>query len=306
MKNTSIHIIRVICNFFPPILSQKVRTLLFSKIKAPVSFDFSRKSFTGGILKGYTSDFHAMRFFIHGYFEWRIVVLVKKIIKIKPGDIIEVGANVGTETVSFCKINPNHNVYSFEPLSSNFQFLEKIKKINKFSNLYLYKLLVSDKSGKTDFQIPEKGNSGSGHILNEPTKGSQRLKVTTLDEELINISSCSVIIMDVEGFENKVIRGSEQIINTFKPYLILEVNSKFLRERAEITVDSLFNQLEQRGYTPCYIGKMTLKKIDIEKYDSTSSGNWICIPEEGIKNFNTLSGSIFTNAINPFIHIKAF
>lgn len=280
--------------------------MLFTKINTAVPFEFFRRSFTGGILKGHTSDFHAMRFFIHGYFEWRIVVLVNKIIKIKPGDIIEVGANVGTETVSFCKINQDHNVHAFEPLIRNFKFLEQAKKINQFANLFLYKLLVSDKKGTTYFKIPEIGNSGSGHILEAPIKGSKQIKMVTLDEKLKNISSCSVIIMDVEGFESKVISGSEKIINTFRPYLILEVNPKFLKERVGITVNTLFGQILEKGYRPCYIQRMRLKEIDIGKYDLASGSNWICIPEEGMSNFITLSRRIFANAINPIMKIKIF
>jgi len=42
--------------------------------------------------------------------------LVKKTLEIKKGDIVEVGANIGTETVSLAKLNKLDNVYAFEPL----------------------------------------------------------------------------------------------------------------------------------------------------------------------------------------------
>ncbi len=298
--------VRLICSFLPPIITQQVRNKLLNFVPPGIGFGFDRKSFVGGNLKGDTNDFHALRFYIHGFFEWRIIVLAKKIIGLQPGDIIEVGANVGTETVSLAKINYNNKVHAFEPLDMNFRYLEQIKQINNFKSLQLYKMLVSDIQGKVSFKIPSTANSGSGHIIETSGKDSKIMDVVTLDEKLKNMTSCSLIIMDVEGFEFNVLRGSVKIITKFKPFLILEVNPGFLKERAKISVQILYNYLIQRGYYLYYIDKMDLKQIDIKNYENSKGKNWICIPAGQNKNLKILSQSIFKNAINPFLNFKIF
>ena len=128
--------IRLICSLFPPILAQQLRSKLIAiRTAEKWALPFKRRSFTGSYLSGNTSDFHAFKFLIHGYFDWRNVVLARKIAKLKPGDIIEVGANIGTETIGFADINPSGTVYAFEPLLDNFKSLETIKTENNFSNL---------------------------------------------------------------------------------------------------------------------------------------------------------------------------
>ena len=138
------YLIRLVCQLFPPIISQKLREKLISSVDVPANSDFKRKSFVGGIFEGNLKDFHSKRFYFHGYFEWRIIVLAKKILNKNPGNVIEVGANVGTETVSLAKINPNKNVYAFEPLEENYVYLEKITKINNFNNRILFRTLVDN------------------------------------------------------------------------------------------------------------------------------------------------------------------
>ncbi len=300
------YLIRLFCQLLPPIVSQKLREKLISSLEVPVKNDFTRNAFTGGVFQGNLKDFHSKRFYFHGYFEWRIIVLARIILKKKPGDVIEVGANVGTETVSLAKINPNNNVYAFEPLEDNYAYLEKIKRINNFNNLILYKILVSNKVGQAPFNIPAKNHSGSGYILNLPTAESKEIEVTTLDARLKNISSCSLIIMDVEGFEFNVLLGGDHIITKFHPYIILEVNPEFLKKRAMITLKQLYDHLKMKGYIPFYIGKLKLIEVDLKSFNRKLGSNWICVPENEKENLASLSRSIFFNALNPFWVLNYF
>lgn len=131
MKSNKLKTIRGICKFLPPILAQQVRERLISNREAErIGMDFKRKSFLGGFLSSNTKDFHAFKFYIHGYFDWRNVVLAKHILRIKKGDFIEVGANIGTETVSLAKMNKLNKVHAFEPVPENVAALKNLKKDN--------------------------------------------------------------------------------------------------------------------------------------------------------------------------------
>ncbi|MEM7086953.1 MAG: FkbM family methyltransferase [Bacteroidota bacterium] len=294
--------VKFICSFFPPIVSQQLREKLISIPKAEkLAIDFTRRAFTGSYLKGNTSDFHAFKFLIHGYFDWRNIVLAKTILKFKKGDLVEVGANIGTETISFADINPNHKVHAYEPLPVNFKSLLTIKEHNKLEHLKVYDLLVADKKGEAHFKIPAENSSGSGHITADEHTKTQKFDVVTLDEHLHEVNACAAIIADVEGFEPQVLEGAGNFIARTNPFLILEVNARFLKERAGISVELFFEQLREMGYTSFYINRTGIEQVDPSNFKVKSNRNWICIPNEHLNMRSKLSRSIALNAFNPFL-----
>ena len=294
-----------ICHFLPPIVSQRIREFILSKNKLSIEpINFRKRAFTGGYFEGNTEDFHALRFLIHGYYDWKNVVLVKKFLEIKSGDIIEVGANIGTETVSLAKLNSENKVHAFEPVDKNFNQLKNLKKINNFQNLNLYNLLLSDKSGSTYFQLPKTMNSGTGYISKDNNDNTVALRAEKLDEKLSDIKSCSVILMDVEGFEYNILKGSKITIEKYRPFIILEANSFFLRERANVSISMLYAFLITRNYKIFFIDGVSLKEVNIQNPKTTGGKNWICIPEEEMSCLSEIYRTILFNYFNPFISYK--
>lgn len=147
---------RIICSFFPPIISQKIRSFLFPrKLAIDLKITFSKKSITGSVFTGNTLDFHSYPFSIHGFFDWRNVIIANSFFeKNSGGDIIEIGANIGTETLSFCDIlkKGKGTVHAFEPLPENIKALDLLD--NKFNNLKLYKYAISSEEKIVNFQSP--------------------------------------------------------------------------------------------------------------------------------------------------------
>lgn len=307
MKRNQLYMVRALCRFLPPVIAQQARARLISNKEAEnLAMDFRKKSFTGGYLSSNTRDFHAFKFFVHGYFDWRNIVLVKRILEIENGDIIEVGANIGTETVSLAQLNKSHLVHAFEPETTNSASLQALKKENSFNNLLIYDVLVSDQRGIVNFKIPEVHDSGTGYITQADDHHTKKLQVVSLDEKLSGIKSCTAILIDVEGFEYHVIKGSREIIQKYRPFIILEVNAKYLQKRANVSVSQLKDELERLNYKTFYIDKMGLKEGDIDKFEIKSNKNWLCIPAEKKKYQKSLSRSILINALNPFLTLKIF
>ncbi|MDC8006307.1 FkbM family methyltransferase [Aureisphaera galaxeae] len=297
-----IYWVRFICAFFPPIMTQTIRDRLMSVREAEkMALPFRRRAFTGSYFQGNTSDFHAFKFLIHGYFDWRNVVLAKKIIRFKKGDLVEVGANIGTETIGLADLDPNRAVYAFEPLPSNFESLQQIKEHNGLGNLRLFNTLVSKERGEAFFKIPAQNSSGSGHITSDTNKETQRFEVVTLDDTLEDAKDVAAVIADVEGYEPQVLAGAETILKKYNPFLILEVNERFLRERGQTSVEEFYTYLEDRGYHCYYIERMGLKKVNAPHFETKTNKNWLCIPTEFHKKKSKLSRAIRHNALNPFI-----
>lgn len=298
---------KIICHFLPPIMSQSVRNKIISiKEGEDLSQNFIKKSISGSKFFGNTSDFHAFKFSIHGYFDWRNIVLANKVLEFKKGNIIEVGANIGTETISFCDIASKHNfkVFAFEPVPSNVKSLTVNREKNNLNNLEIFNCLVSDSNGKAYFNIPTGNNSGSGFITNSKTnENTQEFDIFTLDKKLEN-EVISLISVDVEGFEYQVLKGGESIILKNKPVLILEVNKKYLEKRGNIKLIDFYNYLMSLGYDCYQIQKLGIKKIDLHKIKIQSNKNWVCIPKGDVKLVKKLNHTILANAFKPKMSIQ--
>ena len=291
-----------ICSILPPIVAQTVRNKIIStKEGESLSLDFVKKSFTGSSFYGNTSDFHSFKFSIHGYFDWRNVIITKTVLdNFSDGDIIEVGANVGTETISFADVAKKHNrqVYAYEPVLSNFGSLERIKKENNLNNLKLFLTIVSNYVGTANFKVPSKNHSGSGHITND--KSEHEFPVVKLDDNHRD-HKIGLICMDVEGFEYQVLLGALEIIKNQNPFLILEVNKNYLEERGNITLLEMHKFLTSLNYECYYVKSMGIVKVDIDNFEVYTNKNWLCIPNKFAVSHKKISNSIFWNAINPFV-----
>ena len=298
---------QVVCKFLPPIVSQYVRNkILTFKEGEILSINFRKKAITGSQFIGNTNDFHALKFGVHGYFDWRNVILVNEILKSYKGTIVEVGANIGTETICFADIAKKQqvDVIAFEPVPSNYDAVCAIKKENNLNQLTIINKLVSHKIGHSFFKMPDGNESGSGFIANPISKeGFQEFEVTTLNFELDKKRS-AVFAIDVEGFEFNVLLGGIDIIKKDRPFIILEVNENYLQKRGNASIKELDAFLEDLDYKPFYIGKLGLKDVDVSNFKVKSNKNWICIPKEKMAIKNKLSNSIFYNAVNPFINYR--
>lgn len=296
---------KFICKVLPPILSQKIRASLIDLKDGEIfKEEFKVRSFTGSYFFGNTADFHAFKFSVHGYFDWRNIIIANEVLKEFKGNIIEVGANIGTETISFSDVAKkcNKKVYAFEPVPANYELVMKNKTKNELTNLEVYPFLVSEVKGKASFKVPTKNDSGSGYIVESQQEGNiQEFEVVTLDE-IMNGIDVSFISIDVEGFEHQVIKGSSSLIQNFKPIMVVEVNKNYLEKRGNISVLNFYNKLEELGYACYYISKLGIEKVNINNFEVRPNKNWVCVPFDKIKMADKINNSIAINALNPFFH----
>lgn len=296
-------IAKIFCPLFPPLVSQTIRSYFVrNEDGEQLNLDFKRRSVTGGYFFGNTSDFHAFKFSIHGYFEWRNIVIAHTVLKHKPGSIIEVGANIGTETVSFCDVASTfkRQVIAFEPMEENNIWIKKLKDFNGYNHLQLMECLVSDYVGKAQFKVPQGNNSGSGHIADEADASSVTYDVTTLDTALSK-SDVGIVFVDCEGFEYQILQGAIHTLNQQKPILVLEVNPKLLEKRGQVTIEKFYNFLDELGYTSYYINRTGIERVCGNEFQVKQNKNWVCISKDDHKLPKFINDSILINSFNPLI-----
>ena len=149
--------------------------------------------------------------------------------------IIDVGANTGQFAEMIEKVFPKANIYSFEPVFEAFEKLNKLS-IEKNGRIKAINLALGDSSGEIEMFHHTKHTPSSSILkttdlceeLYPFTHNQQnvKVKIATLDNAIneLNISLTPEILikLDVQGYENRVIKGGQKIFKIAKA-CILEV-----------------------------------------------------------------------------------
>ncbi|MFA5404085.1 MAG: FkbM family methyltransferase [Ignavibacteria bacterium] len=141
---------------------------------------------------------------------------------------IDVGASVGEFVLLMASKEKIVKVIAFEPNVKECGNIMKSANLNSFSKIIVNSKAVYDKEGVIEFNFSDKSLVGSSIFKDDINKKShtEQVDVTTLDEELKNLTGNMIILMDIEGAEFGAIKGGLNIINNIKPLIIFEYNHK--------------------------------------------------------------------------------
>jgi len=162
--------------------------------------------------------------------------------------IFDVGANIGQSVDLFKEKSPNSKIHSFEPDSEAYDSLQK--NVEKYENVYAYHLGVGAKSEKlilnrydhceSNSFIPISKDSYSFKMashkkVNAALKGevtTQETEVVSLDDfcKSKEIPEIDLLKVDVQGFENEVLKGAKILISQSRIKVII----------VEVTFDDLY------------------------------------------------------------------
>lgn len=151
--------------------------------------------------------------------------------------IIDVGANDGQFARSMRDRFPGAQLYCYEPLPSAFMKLKACADKELSRRMHVFNVAIGDSEGMVDMRYHVE-HSVSSSLL-ETTSYSEalypfikeqltvRVRQTTLDKALgtfmTNLQSEILIKLDVQGYEDRVIRGGGEIFRKAKA-VVLEVN----------------------------------------------------------------------------------
>ncbi|MBY0316021.1 MAG: FkbM family methyltransferase [Bdellovibrionales bacterium] len=176
--------------------------------------------------------------------------VLKKLIS-KAKVFCDIGANFGYFSFLAQQLEPQAQIYSFEPLPKNIENFKKNLKLNAFSKIELVEACLSDQIGETEFLLPPAGESGWGRMAHRDLFSGEKIKrsVITLDSFFLQrkINQCDLIKIDVEGYEFKVLQGARNVIAKFKPQICIELNEPCLIDTGT-SGEEIFKHLKSLGY----------------------------------------------------------
>ena len=136
--------------------------------------------------------------------------------------IIDAGAYVGDTSIILAKNNPFQKVYAIEPSIPNFTFIKKVKNLNEISNLIPLNYLLSN---QVSFYSSKNTNLSNAYYSKstETDSNQKSYKLDDLIQRKIINEKVGLLHFDVEGMEEKVLKGSLKTILNDKPIIVIEV-----------------------------------------------------------------------------------
>ena len=250
-------------------LNRILKPILPEKIKLPPSGIIRFKNNLGQVLniKTNQTSYLTQLLYWEGYQNFEYTDIFIKLIK-KINVFYDIGANIGYYSLLAEIENKNIKVIGFEPANGPlFYFRENIK-INKFKNIRVESLALSDKEGEiTFYEVRNKKYTYLEHNLagegNSGSKTSGRnfvpisVKTTTLDKYVANEKEVNIdlIKMDTEGTEHFILENSDNVLRLMKPIIICET----LFNTIELELEELMSSYGYEFYNHTEMG---LKKVN--------------------------------------------
>ncbi|MFY9462105.1 MAG: FkbM family methyltransferase [Candidatus Sungiibacteriota bacterium] len=193
--------------------------------------------------------------YLNGYFEKDTTNALLKLAEAGM-TIFDIGANSGAHTMRMAKlVGETGKVVAFEPMPWAYKKLGANIELNKFSNITVEKLGLSDRPAR-DVEVeiasswPVSGyDSSQLHPVHKGRVVKEHIDFSTLDEyaRAYEIKRLDIIKIDTDGYELKVLRGGADTLKRFSPILIVEMSRPELKEKGS-TLEELISFLDGLGY----------------------------------------------------------
>ena len=195
----------------------------------PVSFeiDFFGRSYTGNM-----ANFIDWTVFYYGAFAVHELQLLSDVAKAlhasgKPVNFFDVGANIGHHTLFMS--GHADRVFSFEPFSVVRNQMERKLIHAAVKNVTIFPVALGDRNENGSFTPPTGSNQGTGTLGDAlpENASSETISVTVVRGDDFfaanQLPPISLLKMDVEGYETKVLEGLRETLWRDRPPIVMEI-----------------------------------------------------------------------------------
>ncbi len=240
----------------------------------------------GGTMLVPLDDFVGRCIYFTGDYDRKISALCDRIVK--PGDtVLDIGANLGVVALNLARlVGSNGAVHAFEPNPRMRSLLTKSIARNKYAHVHVHPTAVGSQNGVLELHIPP-NNAGQGSFVYHkdlPEHDVVQAPVRTLSEVVQErgIDRIRLIKIDVEGFENEVLLGGMQVLETMRPdFLFLETNEACAVPLSQLPVVQTLQRARYRMLAiPRTMLAPSVVAIDVNLLEQSPSHDIVAVPEE--------------------------
>lgn len=168
------------------------------------------------------------------------------------GVFLDVGSNWGWFSL-FLSSQPDFQgqIHAFEPFHSTYaDLVSTVEQAGLRDVIHCHEVALSDTNGEAAMHLPDHFQSGTAVMADPKTRQSRKnVQMVTLDS--LKLHAASVIKIDAEGSETKVLRGGSQLIARHRPMIVFESGRR--HQDPESTLQPM-RFLRDLGYTFFHLG----------------------------------------------------
>ncbi len=194
------------------------------------NFKFVVENHNSAIFEGNLNNYIEWYIYFYGALEKQILdeVCIPILKKSENPVFIDVGANVGNHSIYLAK--ECVKIIAFEPVQEVFNVLAREIKINNFSNIIIKKIGLGNVNENLPFYTSTNHNNGSSGFYKNHSPNyicKSNLSVAKGDKEIEkeDLKNIDLIKIDVEGFERQALEGIKETIESYRPYVLLEISN---------------------------------------------------------------------------------
>jgi FkbM family methyltransferase len=278
------------------LLSRKehLRSYIYDHLKIPIKM----KWYDGIKLMIYPNNDLGRALFTSGTYEPNSLLIVQNLLG-KGSVFFDVGANVGVFTLAVSKLIGNKGlIIAFEPSTREHRLFEENLSLNRFSNVRLEKLAITNTNGSAQLNLAIDRHGGQNTLCQKfvhegvQSGASEIVFTRTLDQYISEreISRLDLIKLDIEGSEYHALLGAKKTLSTLRPALLFEVFKSSLQKN-QIDIMDMESALNSLGYVTFGIDDQTAK-LSRQGLHETKDGNVVALHAEKLHLYKHLIASI--------------
>ena len=181
--------------------------------------------------------------------------------------LVNIGAHIGSVCVACAK--DFSRITAFEPVKSNFDHLNLHRNLNQVGHMTTHNLALSDSKYESKIVFNAQ-NTGGCHVVsdyeveNSIRHAQNHIKdmVQCVPMDSIEFEeSIEILLVDIEGHEERFINGAEQTIKKYLPVIIIELwtDAKRQHENMKTTQSEMIQKISSLGYN-------TVKRLGVDSF----------------------------------------
>ena len=154
----------------------------------------------------------------------------------KGNTFVDIGAFIGIESIIAAnKVGKDGIVYSFEPITDNYEAL--YKNISQFPNILSFKRAFLLEDDEVKMYISDTDPKDNRLYDFEGASNYETVKTIGLND--VYFEHVNLIKISAQGMEDFIVEGGTKIIEIFRPYLMIDFNTKLIEESGSDPSDVL-------------------------------------------------------------------
>jgi FkbM family methyltransferase len=159
---------------------------------------------------------------------------------LKPGmTFVDAGANMGLYSLFAArKVGTSGRVLAIEPSQREQAILRRNVELNDLMNVSIVAVALSDQPGELDLMVAPLEKSGHNTLGAAFGHGAvldhkERVRVVRLDDllEEQGVGRVDVLKIDIEGGEERALRGAARTLQRHRPVILMELSQKMLQHQ---------------------------------------------------------------------------